>query len=96
MIITETITLARANTSIVWPEIMSANNVADPNSPTLTTEPLITTDVSDDLLTKRTIRVWTSKEDFVAVHAYAGSDANAYFDSIASPGITHTRIITTE
>jgi len=94
MLITETITITRANTSVEWPSLIAPD---DPNSPWPTANVVITSATSNDDLSKTITRLWTSKEEFVTVHAYIGPNTSFLFDSITYPGITHTRsIITTD
>jgi hypothetical protein len=92
MQIVETIIINRANTTIDWP---STNVPEDPNSPWPTANCISTSEISSDTLTKTTVRVWSSKEEFVTVHAYVGPNTTFYFDSITTIGITHSRIIET-
>ena len=96
MLITETITINRSNTSIDWP---SSPVYEDPNDPWPTANVTTTSAISDDSLTKTIVRTWTSKEEFITVHTYLSPYSNGYFyfNSITIPGLTHTRtFLTTE
>jgi len=93
MIITETIVIARANTSIEWPIAPAPTS----DDPWLNATPITTSNISDDELTKTITKIWNSKEEFVTLHAYINPNVPiaAYFESITVPGLTHTRIFET-
>jgi hypothetical protein len=94
MQIVETIIINRANTTIDWPS-STLPLTTDPTNPWLTANITFTSNVSSDELSKTFVRNWHVKEEFIQCHIYNGPNSYANFDSIATIGITHSRIIET-
>jgi hypothetical protein len=95
MIITETMTFTRANTSISWPMegyTFSSNNlIASRQGVDFTT-----TITVDNELTKKTITTWTNLEKLIEVKTSSSNEDNTkWLTTTCVPGLTIVKTIET-